>query len=147
MFLTLSGTEENYEIDVTHNTGYDFYIKGALIEPGDHVAFVRKDHAINGVDADPSTGLVEDDDAHNCNQANAGTLPVSHVGADDSVNDYGGLIRRECHTTTNGCNPTNCTVYPEDATVNPSYHADCRYASEFNMLGVQDTIDPVRKDT
>ena len=116
----------------------------ALIEPGDHVAFIRKDMALDGTDANTATGVVDDNDAANCAQANDGTLPVSSIGADDTVNDYGGEVRRECLTTANGCNPTNCTVYPENIIDNPTYHADCRFASEFNMLGVQDTVDPDR---
>jgi hypothetical protein len=132
-------------VDVTHDTGYNVFIKGALIEPGDHIAFVRKDMALDGTDVDPNTGVVDDNDEANCAQANAGTIPVSNIGADDTVNDYGGEIRRACQTTSNGCDPATCTVYPEDPVTNPTYHPDCRYASEFNMLGVQDTIDPVRK--
>jgi hypothetical protein len=131
-------------VDVTHDTGYNVFIKGALIEPGDHIAFVRKDMALDGTDVDPNTGVVDDNDEANCAQANAGTIPVSNIGADDTVNDYGGEIRRACQTTSNGCDPATCTVYPEDPVTNPTYHPDCRYASEFNMLGVQDTIDPDR---
>jgi hypothetical protein len=143
--LNLNGVDENYEIDVTHNTGYDVYIKGALIEPGDHVAFVRKDMALDGTDTNITSGVLDDNDAHNCAQAEVGTLPVSSIGADDTVNDYGGEVRRECLTTANGCDPTDCTVYPENIIDNPNYHEDCRFASEFNMLGVQDTVSDLRK--
>ena len=61
-----------------------------------------------------------------------------------TTNDYGGQVRRECKNTLNGCDPNTCTVYPEPPEVNPTYHPDCRYASEFNMLGLQDTIHPDR---
>jgi len=126
---------------VTHNTGYNVFIRGALIEPGDQIAFVRKDKALDGTDSDTSTGLVDANDAQNCAQANAGTIPLSSIGVDHSVNDYGGQVRRECKTTANGCNPSTCVVYPESDAL---YHDDCRYASEFNMVGVQDTIHPDR---
>ena len=130
---------------MTHNTGYNVFIKGALIEPGDHITFVRKDMALDGTDADPNNGVVDDNDAANCAQANAGTIPVSNIGADDTVNDYGGEIRRACkQNAAPDCNPATCTVYPEDVNVNPTYHPDCRYESEFNMLGTADTIDPDR---
>lgn len=120
---------------------YNVYIKGQLVEPGDHIVFVRKDMALDGTDADPSTGLVTNNDAANCAQANAGTIPVGNEGADDTVTDYGGQVRREC-LGVGSCDPATCKVYPED---DPLYHEDCRYASEMNMLGVQDTLHPSRK--
>jgi hypothetical protein len=136
VFITLDNGE-NYEIDVTHNTGYNVYIKGAIIEPTDHIAFIRKDKAINGVDDDLTKGLEPNNSTMNCDAANQGTLALSSIGADDTVNDYGGEVRRECVNTLNGCNPTTCKVYPD---TDPLYHEDCRFASEFNMVGVNDTI-------
>ena len=101
--------------------------------------------ALNGTDVDTNNGVVAQNDTANCAQANAGTIPVSNIGADDTVNDYGGEIRRECkQNAAADCDPANCTVYPEDSVTNPTYHPDCRYASEFNMLGTADTIDPDR---
>ena len=129
-------------MDVTHNTGYEVYIRGALIEPGDDIRFVRKDKALDGVDSNTSIGLVNQNDTANCAQANDDTIPVSSIGANDLVNDYGGPVRRECSTVQNGCDPNTCVVYPVNDTL---YHEDCRYASEFNMVGVQDTVHPSRK--
>ena len=73
----------NFEIDVQHNLGYELQIRGALAQPNDQVAFVRKDKALDGVDADSDTsaGLASSDDAANCAQAIDGSLPTSQEGA------------------------------------------------------------------
>ena len=107
------------------------------------MAFVRKDLAIDGVDDDLGTGAAANASA-NCDQANHGLLPVSGEKGDDTRPDYGGQVRGECITTLNGCVPETCSVYPEDVTVNPNYHADCRYATEFRLSGVNDTVHPDR---
>ena len=133
---------ESYEVDVQHNQGYEVFIKGGLLKAGDSVVFVRKDHAVNGVDGNTGAGLANVDDAANCADANAGNIPTSFEGQPPKNNDdYGGTLRGECITTANGCNPATCVVFPEDDAL---YHEDCRYATEFLMFGDQDTIHPDR---
>jgi hypothetical protein len=139
VFITLNDGE-NYEIDVTHHAGYDVYIKGAIIKPGDHVAFVRKDLAIDGVDDDLGTGAGANASA-NCDQANHGLLPVSGEKGDDTRPDYGGEVRGECLPSASDCDPDTCAVYPES---DPDYHEGCRYATEFRLSGVNDTLHPGR---
>ena len=118
------------------------FVKGALLKPGDSLVFVRKDHAVSGVDTDTGTGLANVDDQANCDDATHGNIPTSIEGQPPKDSqDYGGTLRRDCKTTATECDPATCVVYPEN---DPNYHADCRYATEFLMFGKDDTIDPDR---
>jgi hypothetical protein len=145
---------ENYEIDVEHEAGNDFNIRGRIIEPGDDVVFVRKDLADSlGVDGDAGTGAGDlgtsygDGPANqqSCAQATSGSLPTGAVGAPEEgdANDFGGVVRRECNipATVAGCDPSTCQVAVEKPA---NYHPDCRFKTEAKLPGIQDTIHPDR---
>ena len=121
--------------------GYNVYLRGPIVQPDDHVAFIRKDGALDGVDSNTGAGMTQSNSTANCAQATSGALPTSSTGANNSVTDYGGVVRRECLNTNNNCSSTTCVVHP---TSDPHYSAECRYASEFNLLGVHDTVHPDR---
>lgn len=104
------------------------------------MAFVRKDLAIDGVDDDLGTGAGANASA-NCDQANHGLLPVSGEKGDDTRPDYGGEVRGECLPSASDCDPNTCVVYPDS---DPNYHEGCRYATEFRLSGVNDTVHPDR---
>jgi hypothetical protein len=109
------------------------------VEPGDDIVFIRKDKALNGTDLDPSTGLVGNDDAADCDAVNDPRHPVYYEKAPPGA-DYGGTLRRECFTGAAGCDPATCSNIEGNA----NYHSDCRYATEFHLLGEHDTVHPDR---
>ena len=117
------------------------FIDGPIAQPGDQIRFIRKDLAVDGTDSDTSAGLINNDHTHNCAQANS--LAVTPEGPQHEQADYGGTIRRECKTTLNGCDPNTCTV-DDTAPLAATYHEDCRFASEFRMVGLHDTTHPDR---
>ena len=192
----MSGNSPTYEIDVQSITGYNLWITGAVVQPGDLVSFVRKD-SYNG-DATTACGQVP-------------ALPNKTIGAPEygaEHAEYGGIVRRECHyatrpacdngaggatpaqqrkncvnpetgaaasgsTTTeelchaismdccwdadtvnssftgasrcytsfDACSWDSCQTFPE---TDPDYHPACRFASEFNLEGTDDTRNPDR---
>ena len=124
----------NYELDVEHGVGYRLFLRGKLIDEGDRVILVRKDKAVNGTDGNINDSMEEDNDAANCAQANAGTVPTGALGVQQVERDHGGVLTKVCTEQGNGCDPTTCTFHNESA---PTYHENCAAMTAFNLVGTR----------